>query len=305
MYAPMKKKILFLISLVLLFIAFVAVRSFLALRSGKEGRIQIISSPASNVIINNEAVGRTPYEASLPVGEYSIRLQPDEQEASGSATWEGSVSVIENTRTFVSREIGATDIASSGVVLTVEKMQEKPTKKGTGEVQVITEPDGSIVFLDDEEQGIAPFLLSEVPEGDHELSVFSPGFFRRSQKIKVQEGYKVIAEFKLAVDPTHKKVVKEDSDDEATDEASLEKDSETNESSSDAKIIEILKTGTGWLRVREEPTLNASEAARVDPGDQYEVLEERNGWIKIEYSKNEEGWISDQYTREVKEEEDS
>lgn len=299
----MKKKILFLISLILIFAAFVAVRSFMAFRSGKEGRIQIISSPASNVIINNEAVGRTPYESSLPIGEYNVRLQPDEQEASGSATWEGKISVTENTRTFVSREIGATDIASSGVILTVEKMTEKPAKKGTGEIQVLTEPDGSIVFLDDEEQGIAPFLLSEVPEGDHELSVFSPGFFRRSQKIKIQEGYRVIAEFKLAVDPTHKKVVKEDSDKDATDEASLDKTdtSKKKSTSSDTKIIEILKTGTGWLRVRQEPTVNASEAAKVDPGDQYEVLEERDGWIKIEYSKNEEGWVSDQYVREVEE----
>lgn len=260
--------------------------------------MQIISSPTANVIIANEAVGRTPYEASLPEGEYIVKLVPDEQEASASASWQGKIDIFNNTRTFVSREIGSTEVASSGVVLTVQKMAEKPQEKGTGQVEITTKPDGSIVFLDDEEQGIAPLILSDVREGDHELSVFSPGFFRRSQKINVQEGFKIIANYTLAIDPTHKKVVKEEKDEEASDEAQLDHTI----TDPNARIIEILKTGTGWLRVRSEPNLTASEAARVDPGDQFAVLDEQTGWYKIEYNKNEEGWISSQYTREVEEE---
>ena len=302
----MKKKLLFLLALVLLFVLFIGGRFIYLSQTSKEGRLQVISSPTANVIINNEAVGRTPYEASLEQGEYVIKLVPDEQEASASASWQGKVNVYQNTRTFVSREIGTNEVASSGVILTVQKMSEKG-KKGTGQIEVTTKPDGSIVFLDDEEQGIAPLILSDVEEGDHELSVFSPGFFRRSQKINVQDGYKITAEYKLAVDPTHKKVVKEEK--EATDEAQLdedgnpiEEDEEESEATGTGLIIEILQTGTGWLRVRTEPTLTASEAAKVDPGDQYEVLEEDTGWYKIEFAKGEEGWISSQYTREVEEE---
>lgn len=298
----MKKKLLFLLALVLLFILFVVGRYIYVSRTSKEGRLQIISSPTANVIIDNEAVGRTPYESSLAEGEYVIKLVPDQQGASESASWKGKVSIMNNTRTFVSREIGSTDIASSGVILTVQKMDEKPDKKGIGEVEIHTEPDGGIVFLDDEEQGIAPLILSDVQEGDHELSVFSPGFFRRSQKINVKAGFKVIADYKLAVDPTHKKVVKQEKDPEATDEASLEKDSSEKKAITSGKVIEILKTGTGWLRVRAEASLTASESAKVDPGDQFNVLEEDGSWIKIEYAKGEEGWISSQYTREVKEE---
>lgn len=297
----MKKKLLFLLGLVVVFLLFVVVRFFIVSRSSKEGRLQIISSPNANVVINDKASGRTPYEASLKEGEYVIKLIPNENEASQSATWKGKVHIYHNTRTFISREIGTNEVTSSGVILTVQK-SDSDSKKGTGQIEVRTEPDGGIVYLDDEEQGISPLILSDVAEGDHELSVFSPGFFRRSQKILVEEGYRVIAEYKLAIDPTHKRVVKEKKNPEASDEASLETDSSTTSKAKTAsKTIEILQTDTGWLRVRSAPTISASESAKVDPGEKFGVLEEKAGWYKIEYSTGNEGWISSEYTREVKE----
>lgn len=292
----MKKKLLFLLFLFLVFGIFMGIRYVYLSQSKQEGRIQILSSPNANVIIDGKAFGKTPFESVFPKGQYSIKLVADSIDASDSASWEGTVSVEADAGTFVSREIGINDITSSGVIMTVQPIDSKSAKKNTGQIEIQTQPDGSIVYLDDEEQGIAPLIAVDVESGDHELSVFSPGFFRRSQRIKVEPGYKILAHYKLAVDPSHKKVEKKPKGEIATDEASLNTTPTPSIAKQDQLSISINTTDTGWLRVRQEPTLSASEAAKVKPGDRFNVLEEKSGWYKIEYSKGLTGWISTQYT---------
>src|SRR3989338_8561610 len=285
----MKRKLFFLLILFIIFIVAIGVRFLISKNSAKQGKVHILASPEANVVIDNKAVGKTPYQAPLDEGEYLVKLIPDAKEASDSASWNGKIKIYRNTLTFISRELGASDIASSGVIFSVKPMDKKPEKKDTGEIEVKTEPDGSIVFLDNEEQGIAPLIMSDVPQGDHELSVLSPGFFRRSQKVKVESGYRVIAEFKLAIDPTHKKVDSENKDIEATKSAKT----------SQKIILTIKETDTGWLRVRIAPSLTASEAAKVNPGDTFELLDEEAGWYKINYEENKEGWISSNYVEKT------
>lgn len=292
----MKKKLLFLFLLFVLFGIFVTVRYFYISHSKQEGRIQILSSPNANVIIDGKPLGRTPFDTSLPKGDYSVKLVVDGEVASDSASWEGMFSIIPHTRTYVSREIGVNDITSSGVIMTVQPIDPKPAKKNTGHIEIQSQPDGSIVYLDDEEQGIAPLLAQDVEAGDHELSVFSPGFFRRSQKIKIEPGYKIVAQFKLAVDPSHKKVEKKAKLENATDEASLTTTPTPTTASKSLLSISINATDTGFLRVRDEPSVSGSESARVKPGDRFDVLEEKSGWYKIEYLLGKTGWINAQYT---------
>lgn len=286
----MKKKLLFLLLIFFIFVVVVGIRFFLLKNASKEGQIKIITSPSANVVINNQTKGKTPYETTLEEGEYLIKLIPDSTEASESASWSGKAKIFHNTLTYINRELGIDDISSSGVIFSVKKMDKKPGKKNTGEIEIASEPDGAIVSLDNEEQGIAPLVLSEIEAGDHELSVFSPGFFRRSQKIRIEAGYRVIAEFKLSVDPSHKNVDKKDPEE-------IKKKEEASESAEidNTFKVTIKQTETGWLRVRFEPTLGASEAAKINPGTSYEVLESKAGWYKIEYTKGKMGWISSNY----------
>ncbi len=65
----------------------------------------------------------------------------------------------------------------------------------------------------------------------------------------------------------------------------------------DSKMATVLPTGTGWLRVRESPSLNASEISRVNEGETFSVLEELTGWVKIRISADQEGWVSSSYVR--------
>ena len=83
------------------------------------------------------------------------------------------------------------------------------------------------------------------------------------------------------------------------------KKEQTEKSSKEEKTVIISQTVTGWLRVREEPSLNARILTKVYPGEEYKVLEEKEKWIKIELKKPVEigeevfnnGWVWKEYVK--------
>lgn len=284
----MKKKLLVFLVLVLLFVGFIAVRYFVLDSQNASGRLKIISSPSAGVFVDNVAVGKTPWENQLKVGEYMVKLIP-EGDATATASWQGKVRINKNALSYINRELGSTDLSSAGEIFTVAKMDRKPTTPSTGEIYVETDPNGAIVYLDNDEKGVAPLIMSDVLKGDHELSVFMPGFFRRTQKINVDTGYRVNAAFKLAIDQAQQKP--EEKKPEASPSATLAAKSK----------VTVGDTPLGYLRVREDATTTASESARVKPGQSFELLEEKNGWYKIEYESGKQGWISSQFSKKSNE----
>lgn len=66
--------------------------------------------------------------------------------------------------------------------------------------------------------------------------------------------------------------------------------------------IKIKETETGWLNVREEPSLEAKILEKVLVGDELESLEKQEDWIKIKTKDGKEGWVSDQYVEIMKNE---
>jgi len=279
----MKNKLVILLILVIFFIIFVFIRFFLLDKKNQYGQLRIISSPTTAVFINNLALGKTPFYEKYPVGDYILKLIP-EGVATNTASWQGKINVYKDALTFVNQELGSSDSSTAGEILTITKMDKKPAIKNTGEVYVETEPQGAIVYLNNEEKGTASLILENVLPGDQEITVFLPGFLRRTKKVNVEPGYRVNAYFKLAIDPNAKKIIEEKPPEEATSEAE------------ERKIMVIVNnTPTGWLRVREEPSITASEAARVNPGEEFELLEEENNWYKIEYQSGKFGWISAEY----------
>jgi len=57
------------------------------------------------------------------------------------------------------------------------------------------------------------------------------------------------------------------------------------------EMITIAQTPTGWLNVRSGAGINFSIVAKVYPGANYPLLEEKGEWYKIEL-----GWVNKQYT---------
>jgi len=282
----MKGKLSLLLILVLLFIGFVAVRFFILDKQNEYGKMKIVSSPTASIFLNSAFIGKTPFEDKYKVGEYLLKLIP-ETTASDTASWNGKINIYKNALTYVNRELGSSDIASAGEIFTTVKMTKKPSNPESGEIYVETEPQGAIVTLDNDEKGVAPALMENVTRGDHELSVFMPGFFRRTQKINVDPGYRVNATFKLAIDQSSS-FAKEPDDKTKTASSSGDTNSKI--------YVKIKSNDQGWLRVRVDGAINASESAKVKPGEKYEFLDEKTGWFKIKYNDNKDGLVSGDFT---------
>lgn len=300
----MKKKILFLLLLLVGFAIFLVVNEFVLKNRGKSGRLKIVASPTAGVFVDNVAMGKTPFEQKLDEGEYQVKLIP-EGVASDTVSWEGKVRVYNKSVTYINRELGSSDVTSAGEMFSVVPMDEKPAEKGTGEIYVETEPSGAIVYLNNDEKGVSPLLIKDVVKGDHEVSVFMPGFFRRTHKINVDPAFRTNTSFKLALDQTQKSVEeiqKEKAEAEKKKAAEASGSAEVADAESadpSATTVTILDTPTGWLRVREEPNVGAKEIKKVNPDESYEVIEETEGWYKIKIDSTTQGWISSDYAEKA------
>lgn len=275
----MKRRIVALLILAVVVVggAFGITKFVLGLRNSQQAGIKIISTPLASVFIDDDLKGKTPFDQKMSAGTYVFKLTPD---GTDTASWQKEISLQSGIITYINRELGKSELASAGEVLILEKTDENKSS-----ISVISTPDGATVALDGQEKGTTPLLVSDVEVGEHTLFVFAPGFRDRQIKVNTTSGHKLIVEVQLALVSGEKEVT-DSADKEASDSAKL---------FGKGAQIKILDTPTGWLRVRFEPTLSASEAAKVDPGDEFELLDEEEGWYKIEYEKGKKGWISSRY----------
>lgn len=287
----MKNKLFVLFILFGGFTIFLGIKFFILNKTNETGILRVNSSPVANIFLNNLIVGKTPYENNQKPGEYILKLIP-EKTSTDTASWNGKIKIYKKSKTYVNFDLGSSDIFTSGEIFTVEKISPQPKNLNYGEIYVETEPQGAIVTLDNDDKGTAPLILKDVLKGDHELSVFMPGFFRRSQRINVSGGYRINAYFKLGLDQSQKQF------------SDLEKQS-TLSAKTEKKIMIVIKDNPqGWLRVRSDASINATEEARVKTGEKFEFLEEKNGWYKIKFNGRKEalvsgefaeGWVSKDY----------
>ena len=87
-----------------------------------------------------------------------------------------------------------------------------------------------------------------------------------------------------------------------TEEESVPEEADTTEVIPAGTYAEISPTGTGWLRVRSEPVIdgtNENEIAKVDVGEKFPYLEEKNGWVKIKLTTGKTGWVSGTFIKKV------
>lgn len=66
------------------------------------------------------------------------------------------------------------------------------------------------------------------------------------------------------------------------------------------KQVKILKTPTGWLNVRNDYSSKGKVIGKVNTGDTYEFLENRNDWYRIVMKNGKKGWVASTYVEEVK-----
>lgn len=278
----MRRFVLPIIALGLLFLIIGAIFKGRVFKKAEAG-LQVNSIPASTVFLDEKHVGKTPFkEEKLSPGEVTLRLVPEETTFALSP-WETKIKLVNGAMTIVNQEFGETEEASAGEVMTLEKIADRKTAS----LAVISLPDSAMVRIGGETKGFTPFSLEKLDGGEYQISVTASGYKERSVRANLRPEYKLILNVKLAKET-------EVSEAEVTGTPTPSPGAPTPTSPPRPYVL-IKDTPTGWLRVRMEPTTTATEAAKVNPGEKYPLLDEESGWYKIEYEADKEGWISGQY----------
>lgn len=302
-----KGKLILLTILFLLFLLFIGIKYLILDKQNDFGVMRILSTPSSNVFIDNISVGKTPYEEKMKLGEHLVKLIPS-QEATQTAQWEGKVKVYKNSLSYINRELGESDNSSAGEVYTIVEMSPGAKAGEYGELFIDTDPPGAIVSVDNDEKGVASLLIAPIISGAHEVSLYLPGFVRRTQKVNVVAARRINTVYKLAVDTlAQEKIASLSAPRKTASESATIATISARLNTSDTplpagtKQVLIKDTPTGWLRVREKPSIAASEEARVDPGSKFTLLEEKANWYRIQYDSINDGWIAAEYAQKTEE----
>lgn len=289
------KKRLIITGAGLIFLAVIGFFVFSRLSKPGKAALQISASPNAKVFLNGEEMGTTLYfNDKLEPGEYSVKLVP---EGEGElASWEGQITLVSNIQTFIKRQFGPDQDSSSGEIISLEKAADSKTAS----LSVVSQPDGALVKIDGESKGFAP-VQTEIDANEYQIEISTPGFLTKTVKVQTIIGYKLTLTVQLARQDLEGVADATPSGEEAEGEEETEtEEEEAKEEEEDSNLekpyVKIKETPTGWLRVRLEPSTSATEAAKVNSGETFPYLdEEENGWYKIEYEADEEGWISGVY----------
>lgn len=239
----------------------------------KKSGVEIMSYPVAKVYLDGKESGMTPYKNnSLTPGETDIKLVTNEGE------WTKKVHLENGANTVISREFAKDLSKSGGYVLYFEFTGDK---KKAG-LLISSTPDRAAVTIDDEIKGYSPLRIEDVGEGDKKLVVSYPGSKNVSSYVKFINGYQLVVDAELAKEEI---VVVENNQPEET---------VPNNPKIENKVV-IKETETGWLRVRSDEGGNGTEVGRVNPGEEYTLLEENNDWYKIDLGNGKSGWISAKY----------
>ncbi len=232
----------------------------------KPAALQVTSTPEASIFIDGKHLGKTPfYSDQLREGTYTLKISTSE------ASYVDKIDLYAGSLTVVDRELNNNYLAQSGEVLWLES--------GHNAAFIATSPQDADVTIDGKYQGRSPVQTADITIGDHKVLVSKQGYIDREFAIKTSSKYKLIADVTLASE------VAKNPDTIKTPQVQTPK-------------VEIIKTPQGFLRVRKDAALDAPEVGRVNTGDQLDVIQETEEWVKISFD-GKLGWVSKQYTKKI------
>lgn len=235
--------------------------------------LQVDTKPKAQVYINNSLVGTSPLQNKrLKPGNYTILLKTDQ------TSWTGRVTLTSSTVTIVSKDLSGETEYSPGYVASLEK--------GSG-IAIIGTPIEATVSIDKQIVGSVPYSSQSIAQGSHDISVSAPGFTPLQLKTKTTEGFRLVINMNLKPSA----LISEPISSPTTSANPLSSTSIP----SLVRQVRVKTTSTGWLRIRQTPSLSSTEVFKVNAGDILEVLDTQSGWIKIKTQDNKEGWGSQMF----------
>jgi len=243
----------------------------------QKSEVEIISNPVAKIYIDNVEMGTTStiYKNSdLKPGEIELKLEPENANLSA---WTYKLKLNNLTTTVVSRKFDEEDRYSSGYVMYLEEIgdKEEPT------LVINSKPADASVKVDGTIMGRTPTKIEKMVEGDRQVVISYPGYENQTLFVKMRKGYQVVIDVWLAMTKIEIPEVEE--------EVSMSQNV-------NMKKVKIKETGTGWLRVRDVPSIAGREVAKVDVGGIYEMIKsDETGWYQIKVDEEISGWISAEY----------
>ncbi len=235
----------------------------------KPAALQITSVPDSSVFMDGKLLGKTPfYSDQLSPGDHTVKL------SASLSSYSARISLTSGTLTVVNRELADNFLAQSG-----ENLWLDPGLSGTF---LVSRPEGTEITIDGKFYGNATKLIQNLEDGDHQVQLTKAGYVTRQFQIKTSSKYRLNADITLASEIARGQV--------AVAEPSPQVQ---------VKKVEVLKTPQGFLRVRKDASLTSDEIGRVSTGDQLEVIQETDDWVKVLFGDNKQGWISKTYTKDI------
>ena len=240
----------------------------------RKSGVEILSYPVAKVYLDGKEAGMTPYKnSSLKPGEIEVKLVINESE------WTKKIHLENGANTVVNREFSKDKTKSGGYILYFESTGDN---KKAG-LLISSAPDRAAVAIDDEIKGFSPLRVENVGEGDKKLVISYPGNKNINSYVKFINGYQLVVDAELSKEET---IVVENNPPESQINTNLDVVENT---------VTIKATETGWLRVRSTANSNGTEVAKVKPEEKYKLLEEIDGWYKIDLGNNKSGWVSSKY----------
>lgn len=281
----MAKKILS----IFLFLIFISVTIFVGYKLLPQAvnfsGLQVIANGSeADIYLGSEKIGKTPYEnEKLHPGDYVLKLVPHNKKFK---SWSHQVTLTTGAMTTVERFFSRDAKKNGGLIVFLTAVPDKMSR-----VEIITDPDSATVYFNNENKGKTPVSISDVPAGNQKVIIKKDGYEDLLYKIDTVSGFKVSLLYDLVVETPRINVKPKTLG--ASESAKIIV------SVNSSQTIQIEETGTGWLRVRAEPSTTASESARVTVGQKFKTLDEQNGWIKIEYSIGNFGWVSSEFVKKL------
>lgn len=228
----------------------------------EKGGISVLSAPdQASVFLDGKEVGKTPYEdKNLEIKQYLIKLEKD------GASWQGNVKLTPQTMAIINRDLAKEQASSAGEILILNK--------GRG-ITVISNPADSQVEIGGKVYGKTPISINLNP-GDHTIIVDHPNYLKRSIRANLPQDFNLTVSVDLAL---------------------TEVDLTTTQAPVITQTPEVIvkQTPTGFLRVRDKPSLVGKEIGKVNTGDKLILLEELSGWDRVRLSDGTEGFVSSSY----------
>jgi hypothetical protein len=157
-------------------------------KTTNKGALQVTSSPISKVYVDGKLIGQTPLckcevNDMITTGIHSVRLVSLQ---GNLEPFEEKITIAPSVLTVVDRTFGPGS-SSQGSVISLTSISDKKD----AQVLVVSFPDKSQVFLDNNPSGLSPILLKGLTVSDHEIKITKDGYKDKTLKIRTVAGYKL------------------------------------------------------------------------------------------------------------------